>query len=56
MNNNISSNLDSMIIAKYLFYNGTDMSNLKLQKLLFFVYKEYYIKYELELFKDDFQA
>lgn len=56
MNSNVSLNLDPMIIAKYLFYNGTDMSNLKLQKLLFFAYKDYYIEYKSELFKDDFQA
>ena len=55
-NDKIESNLDVMMIAKYLFYNTNDMSNLKLQKLLFFAYKDYYQKNKLELFDDNFQA
>jgi len=48
--------LDTMKIAKYLFYTANDMSNLKLQKFLYFAYKEYYIENKKELFKNDFEA
>lgn len=48
--------LDYMEVARYLYKNTPRMSNLKLQKMMFFAYIEYYEKYQEELFKDDFEA
>lgn len=55
MENNIYE-LNYMDVAKYFYKNIEYMNNLKLQKLMFFAYVEYYKKYKKELFKDDFEA
>ncbi|WP_375317216.1 hypothetical protein [Spiroplasma endosymbiont of Virgichneumon dumeticola] len=48
--------LDYMTVARYLYNNVENCNNMKLQKLMFFAYIEYYKKYKKELFKDDFEA
>ncbi|MDQ7983234.1 MAG: DUF4065 domain-containing protein [Spiroplasma sp.] len=49
--------LNYMDVAKYLYQNtNNNMSNLKLQKMMFFAYIKYYEKYGEELFDDEFEA
>lgn len=48
--------LNYMDIAIYFYNNIEYINNLKLQKLMFFAYVEYYKKYKKELFKDNFEA
>lgn len=44
-------------IAKYLFLHIDNITNLKLQKIMFFTYVDYYRKYNEELlFEDQFEA
>lgn len=45
-----------MEVANYLFNNVKNINNLKLQKMMFFSYIEYYDKFHNELFEDNFQA
>lgn len=52
----IMAKLGYMDVARYLYKKTNNMNNLKLQKMMFFAYIEYYEKYHEELFKDDFEA
>lgn len=52
--------MDAMTIAKYIitkcYNNNNPVSNLKLQKMLYFIFGDYYKKYKEYLFEDDFVA
>ncbi|WP_342276189.1 hypothetical protein [Spiroplasma endosymbiont of Nebria brevicollis] len=45
-----NNQLDYMDIARYLYNNVTVINNLKLQKMMFFSYIEYYKETKNELF------
>lgn len=47
---------DEFKIAKYLYNNCDNMSNIKLQKMMFFAFINYYLKTGKELFDDNFEA
>lgn len=48
--------LNFMDVARYLYNKTPNMSNLKLQKMMYFAYLEYYKNCKEELFKNEFEA
>lgn len=56
MDNEDFSKINIFDIAKYFYNKVTDSSNLKIQKLMFFAYIDFFKENKEELFPDDFEA